>query len=431
VCALGDKPISASYRRIENLFRGKLANASAWMLVGSMAAGVLGYALQVLMGRMLSVHEYALFSAVMALFTILATPLSTMVMLISRKVSECRANKANGSITYIYYAIHKRGVAAGVLILGICFPLASEVQYYLNAPNITPVYLLGILLFLTGFPFINNAFLQGLQKFSWLSTSSALNSIFKICISAAFVWVGYGVSGAIGGSALAYFLTWLVTYWVLRKSLEKGQGQPSNARKLTFSSALPIFFANGAFALMTQLDMLLVNYFFPAHEAGLYAAASILGKAVLYLPGGIALALFPMVAENHARDEESSHLLLQALGLTLILCGIGATLYFLGGEWFVQLMYGEKYREAGKLLRFYGFSILPMSIVMVMEYYLIAKGRVLFAYLFMLIAPLQVVAVYYFHASLFSIIAIMAIFGVLVVIIGLALLWRAFQTGRR
>jgi O-antigen/teichoic acid export membrane protein len=182
---------------------------------------------------------------------------------------------------------------------------------------------------------------------------------------------------------------------------------------------------------MTQLDMLLVNYFFPAHEAGLYAAASILGKAVLYLPGGIALALFPMVAENHARDEESSHLLLQALGLTLILCGIGATLYFLGGEWFVQLMYGEKYREAGKLLRFYGFSILPMSIVMVMEYYLIAKGRVLFAYLFMLIAPLQVVAVYYFHASLFSIIAIMAIFGVLVVIIGLALLWRAFQTGRR
>lgn len=420
------------YRRIENLFYGKLAEASAWMLVGSVAAGVLGYVLQVLMGRMLSVQEYALFSAIMALFTILATPLSTMMMLISRKISEYRAKQDDGSITYIYYAIHKRTLVVAVLILSVCFPFSSDIQHYLNAPSNAPVYLLGILLFATCLPFINNAFLQGLQKFTWLSTSSALNSILKICLCVAFVWIGYGVTGAVGGVALAYLFTWLITYGVLHSSLKKGQGQLySSLGSVKLSSVLPVFAANGAFAVMTQLDMLLVNYFFSAHEAGLYAAASILGKAVLYLPGGIALALFPMVAENHARDEDSAHLLLQALGLTLILCGIGATIYFFGGEWFVQLMYGEKYREAGKLLSYYGFAILPMSIVMVVEYFLIARGRVLFAYLFMLIAPLQVLAVYYFHDSLFSIIAINAFFGVLVVIIGLVFLWRAFVTGSR
>ena len=432
MCTPGKKSLPILYRRIEKLFYGKLANASAWMLTGSVAAGVLGYVLQFLMGRMLTIQEYALFSTVMALFTILATPLSTMTMLISRKVSEYRANRDDGGITYIYYSIHKRSIFAWVLILSVCFPFASEIQHYLKAPNSIPVYLLGILLFFTCFPFINNAFLQGLQKFTWLSTSSALNSIFKIVLSAAFVWVGYGVSGAIGGAALAYFLTWLITYVVLQSSLKKGIGQPrSNVSAFTFSSALPVFVANGAFAVVTQLDMVLVNYFFSAHEAGLYAAASILGKAVLYLPGGIALALFPMVAEQHARDEESAPLLLQALGLTFILCVIGSTVYFFGGELFVRLMYGEKYREAGELLRYYGFAILPMSIVMVVEYFLIAKGRVLFAYLFMLVAPLQVLAVYYFHDSLFSIIMITAISGVLVVIIGFAILWRIFASGSR
>jgi len=431
VRVLGKEPILNIYNRIISLFIGKLANASAWMLVGSIAAGVLGYVLQVLMGRMLGVQEYALFSAIMALFTILATPLSTMVMLISRKVSEYFANQDNSAITYVYYTIHKRSMVAGVLILGLGFAFDSEIQHYLKAPTSVPVYALALLLFVTSFPFVNNAFLQGLQKFAWLSASSALNAIFKICLSVVFVWAGYGVSGAIGGAALAYILTWAITYLALWGTLQKGLGQTSKAQSITLGSAFPVFVANGAFAVMTQLDMVLVNYFFPAHEAGLYAAASILGKAVLYLPGGIALALFPMVAERHAREEGSAHLLMQALGLTFILCGIGATIYFFCGEWFVQLVYGDQYREAGELLQYYGFAIFPMSIVMVVEYFLIAKGRVLFAYLFMLIAPLQIMAVYYFHESLFSIIAIMALFGMTVVTIGLALLWRAFVAGKR
>ncbi len=383
------------------------------------------------MGRMLSTQEYGLFSAIMALFTILAAPLSTLMMVVSRKVSEYRAKQDSGSITHFYYSINIRSAVVGALILGVCLLFAPQVQSYLKAPNATPVYLLGALLFLTFLPIINNAFLQGLQSFSWLSTSSSLVIFLKIAFSVVLVWLGYGVSGAIGGTVLASLAIWLITYGALYGPLAAGRGKPFQTAHLSIKPALPVFLANAAFAVMTQLDMVLVNYYFPAHEASLYAAASILGKAVMYLPGGIAMALFPMVAENHARAEGSAHLLLQALGLVAVLCVTGAAFYFFCGEWIIQVLYGERYREAGEVLRYYGFAILPMTLVMVAEYFLIAKGQVIFAYLFMIVAPLQILAVYLYHESLLMVVGIMASFGVLLVCAGFWLLWRAFKAGAK
>ena len=411
------------HRRVVQLFYGKLARASAWMFIGGIAGGLLGYVFQVLMGRMLSTQEYGLFSAMMALCAVLAAPLGTLMMVVSRKVSEYRTRQDSGSITHLYYSINIRTAVVGALILGGYLFLVPQIQFYLKVPSIIPVYLLGTLLFLSYAIVINNAFLQGLQRFIWLSANGAIAVLFKIIFSAVFIWLGYGVAGALGGAILAVIAGWIITYGALHRSLGEGRGLPFQTEHLSIKPALPVLAANVAFATMTQLDIVLVNYYFPAHEAGLYAAASILGKAVMYLPGGIAMALFPMVAENHARSQGSAHLLLQAVGLTTLLSGAGAVFYFLFGEEIVALLYGEHYRGAGVVLKFYGFAILPMALVLVAEHFLIAKGRVLFAYLFLFIAPLQLIAVYFFHDSLQMVVAVMGVSGLILVLLGYGLLW--------
>jgi len=410
-------------RRMVQLFKGKFARASAWMLVGTIVVGLLGYVFQVLMGRMLSTEEYGLFIAMMALFNWFATPLNTLMMVISRKISEYLSRQDSGSITHFYYSINKRTAIVGTLILGVYLFLATQIQFYLKAPSIIPVYLLGLLLFFTFLPIINNGFLQGLQRFIWLSATSSLTILLKIIFSAVLVWLGYGIAGALGGTILAIIAGFLITYGALYRTLAEGRGLPFQTEHLSIKPALPVMAANVAFATMTQLDIVLVNYYFPAHEAGLYAAASVLGKAVMYLPGGIVMALFPMVAENHARSQSSLHLLLQAVGLTIFLSGAGAVFYFMFGEGIIALLYGEDYRSAGDVLKFYGFAILPMALVMVAEYFLIAKGRVLFAYLFVLFAPLQLIAVHFFHDSLQMVVAVMGVSGLMLAILGYGLLW--------
>jgi len=110
--------------------------------------------------------------------------------------------------------------------------------------------------------------------------------------------------------------------------------------------------------------------------------------------------------------------------LTTLLSGAGAVFYFLFGEEIVVLLYGEHYRGAGVVLKFYGFAIFPMALVLVAEHFLIAKGRVLFAYLFLFIAPLQLIAVYFFHDSLQMVVAVMGVSGLILVLLGYGLLWR-------
>lgn len=412
-------------RRISRLLYGRLARASAWLFVGSLAAGLMGYVFQVLMGRMLSPAEYGLFTAIMALFAVFAAPLGTLTMVIARKVSTYRAGDDSGSIRHFHRSIHARTAIAGMVVLAGWIAFVPAAQAYLKASSATPVYMLAVLLLATALPIINNAFLQGLQSFSWLSVSNSLYVLLKIVFSVGLIWAGYGVSGAIGGAVLAAVGTWLFAYWPLRQPLAAGRGRSFETTHLELAPALPVLFANAAFVAMTQLDMVLVNHYFPAREAGLYAAASILGKAVMYLPGGIALALFPMVAEGHAREENVGGLLRQALGLTALLCAGGALFYLVYGEAFVVLLYGETYRDAGDVLRYFGFAMFPMAVVMVAEYFLIAKGRVLFAYLFLAVAPLQVLAIHYWHDSLQTVVMIVGTSGLVLVVAGCAWLWRA------
>lgn len=413
------------YTKLIKLLYGNLARASAWLCVGSVAGGILGYVFQILMGRMLSTSEYGIFSAMMALFAVLAAPLSTLMMVVTRKISEYHARQESGNITHFYYSINIHSATVGVILLSVYMVFAQQVQIFLKAPSINPIYLLGILLFVTFLPIINNSFLQGLQSFSWLSVSSSLGLLLKIIFATSLVSLGYGVAGALGGAILAAMFSWIITYGALHRQLLAGRKKTFKTGHLHFRPVLPVFVANIAFAAMTQLDVVLVNYFFQAHEASLYAAASILGKAVMYLPAGIAMALFPMAAENHARDESSTYLLFQAVGLTALLCGIGAVFYFLFGEVLIELLYGENYHGAGEILKYYGFAILPMAFVMVAEFFLIAKGRVLFAYLFLFTAPLQLGAIYLYHESLQMVVAVVWSSGLLLAFLGYGLLWRS------
>jgi O-antigen/teichoic acid export membrane protein len=423
----GQSADASPYRRIAAVFYSKLARASALMFAGTMAGGVLGYVFQVLMGRLLSATEFGLFSAMMAFFAVVSAPLGTLLLVVGRRVSEYNARHDAGSVRHFYFSISGASAVAGALILAASLLLSAQLQAYLRSPSAMPVYLVGLLLFASFFPIVNEGFLQGLQRFTWLSASGTLRILLRIFFATLLVWLGEGVSGAIGGTILAAVAGWAITYLPLHRVFSAARGLPFETAHLALAPAIPVLIANTAFAAMTQLDMVLVNYYFPPHEASLYAAASILGKAVMYLPGGIAMALFPMVAENQARDRSSAHLLLQAVGLAGILSLLGAVVYFVLGERIVALFFGEDYRAAGHILQLFGFAILPMALVMVAEYFLIAKGRVLFAYLLLLSAPVQVGLIHLFHDSLETVVVVVGGSGAVVAFIGYALLWRAFR----
>lgn len=411
------------WSRIKGLLYGKLARASFWLVLGGLAAGALAYVFQVVMGRMLNTHDYGELSAMMSVFAVLGAPLGTLSMLVARKVSVLMAKTDHSGIANFYRVTCFRTGVMAIIPCLLWFFLAAPISSALKINELPKIYLLGTLIFFNFLPIINTAFLQGLQRFSWLSATGALQVVLKIIFTVLLVYFGYGVGGVLVGLILAIAAHFLLTIVPLLPTLlHTGVSTTQSERvpqPLSLKPALPVFSAHLGFALMTQMDLILVNSFFPAHEVGLYSAAAILGKAVMYLPGGFALALFPMVAENHERNDDSLHLLLQSLGLVFILSGFGACFYFIAGDWLIQVLYGAKYQGAGELLRYYGFAILPTTFVLLIKSFLIAKGRTLFAYSILPFSLIQITAIFFFHQSLFQVLSIIGATSLVLSLIGL------------
>lgn len=395
--------------------------------MGGVSAGVLGYLFQIIMGRMLSVSEYGIFSALMAMIIVIGAPMSALTMIIARRVSAFRSDKDISNLSHLFFWINRRLILISIVLIVIIIFNAKSLQNFLLIEK--SVYLFSLVaIILIAFPqAIINGFLQGLQYFKWLALSSVFVTFLKIIFAITLIYVGLGVTGALGGVIFSSLALLIITYIILYPSIKKTNVSGSSSTQLLFKSSFPVLLANFAFAIMTQIDIVLVKHYFSSQEAGIYAAASILGKAVMYLPSGISSALFPMVAENHASGESSQNLFLQAVSLTFLLSLIGALFYYFFADNIILLFYGDDYKEASNILKYFGFAILPMSLIMIAEQFLIAIGRVLFAYLFVIVAPLQIIVIYFYHDSVLNILLALFISGSILVISGYGFLWREFK----
>jgi O-antigen/teichoic acid export membrane protein len=409
--ATAKQTILGLHRRLANLFSGKLARASSLMFIATIGGGILGYVFQVLMGRMLSVSDYGLFVTLMALLAVAGVPLGTLSMVVSRRASEYRAKNQPERVAAMFWWINQRVLSIALAVVLCALPFTPFLRDYAQLESLVPAWIFLLLAFTMLFGPVNNAFLQAQQNFRWLAIAGVAGHGFKLLFCVALVFAGFKLNGVLMGTVLATIAIWLMTYLPLRAEVALPTGVEPPKDHLSFKGAIPVLIANLSFAVMTQLDLLLVNHYFDAHQAGIYASAAILGKAVMYLPGAIVIAMFPMVAENESRSQSSAHLFINAMVLTAVLSGAGALFYFLFADEIMTLFYGQKYPGAAELLKYYGFAMLPLSLVMVAEHFLIAKGRVIFAYIMMLGIPFVLFAAHSYHDHLIDMVYILAAGG--------------------
>ena len=395
------------------------------LTVANVIGGGLGYVYQILIGRLLSPADFALFSAIFATYMVITSPLAAAMMTISKHTSTLRAMSDWGELKPFYFSSCKK-ISLFILPVAIALIVLKEpVTTFFKASDGTNVWLLILLLAISPILTVNTAFLQGLQKFRWMAGSTVLGIAAKLVLSCALIYVGFKVTGVLAASALVSIVLGLLGSWVIfasivgKSSVDKLPAyDPFQMRVL-----VPIIVANLGFSLLTQLDMVLVNWLFVPEQAGLYAAAAVYGKAILYLPGGLVLALFPMVSENQAKNHSSMSMIIHAIAWTAGICGFVALIYLLFGSQIIALSYGKDYLTSGELLRWYGFAILPMALVVVAENILIAQGRVLFCWIFLAILPFELLAIYLWHSQLWMIILVIGISGLCLCIAGYGLLW--------
>ncbi len=400
----------------------RLFKAGSALFFCSMVTNFFNYLFQITMGRVLTVSEYGLMNSLLSIAMVASIPLSAFFLLISRRVSEVYALGHTSSLHSIHTIARKKILLPALFCLFIFWGFSGFLQTFLNSPSVIPLYFLGFAILCHMSVLINTALLQGLQNFKWLSIVLVVFGPMKYLFCLLVVFAGFGVTGVMAGIAAVYICQMLITCIPLKKIISKDEKNNSTANKLHFSGIHHILIANISFALLTQADMPLVRHLFEPDVAGMYASASILGKAVMYLPAAFVLAMYPIVAGEHAGNRSTTGVLCKTMLITLLFSGSGAFLIFLFPETILTVLFGNEYRQAHEILRFFGFAMLPTALVMILLNYFIAKGRRLFAYLLILFAVLEVIAIYFFNEKIIWIVYIILLSGAGCLLAGLLIL---------
>ena len=351
-------------------------------------------------------------------------------MVISRKVSRINSEIGSGGAKSYFRYVSKLSFTAIFLIsiLALIFNELFNTTLKLNSSSTFLIFYLIVVLSILGS--INYSFLQGHQKFWALGLFGLAGIILKIIFSYVLIKLGYSEKGALYGVILSLFFIYLAGFILMEMKYKIIEIIP-NAKALNLKALLkeifPVLIATISLAAMTQLDMVLVNYFFNPNQAGLYAAASTLGKAILYIPGGLVIALYPIVATDKAKNKKSDNILIQATLMTFFACSILAVIYFIYGDLIVVKLYGDAYVDAGVILKWYGVAMIPLALVVVAEQYIIARGGTLFSWIFLLVAPVQVLAICNWHQELWMVLAAVGFFGTLLAISGYLILFYIYK----
>ena len=388
------------------------------MFITSIIAGVCNYAYQLYMGRALGPEDYSVFGSLFAIsyiiFVLSGTIQTSGARFISKFIGE--GNKT-GNINYLLRGLIKRMFFLGIIVFLFFIFASSWIASFLNIESTIPVIIVGsVLLFSLLLP-VNLGALQGLQKFKWLGSNSVINFSSKLLFGVILVSIGFGVNGALGAMIIASAIALVISFIPLKSFLSPNyKVNPGFNFSELYRYSLPTMLAMFCSAVPANIDVIIVKHFFDAYDAGLYTAASVLGKIVLFLPAAIGTVMFPKVSMVNANGGNTKELLNKSLIYTAFLSGLLTVGYWFFPSIVVGAPFGHIYLEAVPLVKFYGLAMLFFSLTIVLMRYALAIHDLKYVYGFTFFTILEIILLTIFHETMMEMVIILLTINILLFI---------------
>jgi O-antigen/teichoic acid export membrane protein len=252
-----------------------------------------------------------------------------------------------------------------------------------------------------------------------LGVSALFNTILKLLLGVFFVYLGFATLGALTGLVLSgiivIFVFGLMLISLFRKT--KGEKESYNRQDIYGYSgyALGVLIC---FAIISQIDILIVKHKFLPTEAGLYCCAAVIGKGFLFLPVPVVTVLFPKIVENNKMGKSSTSILVQALLISLFLCLMGIAACFFFPHYLIK-MFGAKYAQATYLIKLFALAMSPFALFYVLMYYFLSKYRLKFFYYCLLVCIGAIIVLFSLPGTLSQFLVFLGWYGLLIFVLPL------------
>jgi O-antigen/teichoic acid export membrane protein len=249
--------------------------------------------------------------------------------------------------------------------------------------------------------------MQGERRFWRYATSTAFLGVPRPLALLALFAIGLGVYAPLIGSAVTTVLAAAVALWFTRDRLRVRAAAPSPEDLGAFRTALvPIAVGASALAALTNVDVVFAKLTLSDHQAGIFAAVSVLAKALFVVPQAVTTIALPWIAARR-RARVASPAALTGVAAVVIVVGLGATaLAFAFADPIVRVTFGSKYADGADLLGPFTAAMTLVGLLMVPLYHHLALHSYRYVWLLAGAALLQLVLLSVLHDSGGTIVAV-------------------------
>jgi len=387
-----------------------------FLIVVTGLGNVFNFYFHIYMSRNLGPAGYSALNSLMSLLYVASIPIITVQTTVTKFIAQYNARGEHAKMRRLFFECFKRVGVLGFVLMALTIFSAPHIAGFLNMQKNTPVVVSGVLIFIMFLMPVFWAVLQGRENFGFLGMSYFAGFTAKCGLGILFAVIGWGVGGVMFGIVLSFVLSFLIGFWPIREVLAPTVDDDAIEMGKIYRFAAPVVAALFFLSFFCNLDIALVRHFYGHGEDGLklsgyYATASIVGKAFLFLPLGIILALFPKVARLKALGENPAPILVRGLAIEIVL-SIGGIIGCIVLAPYLALFLGKTDApELVALIRMFGIAITPVAATTILANYNLANERYGFIWMLIPLTILTFASIWLFHTTPMSVLLIMGTGG--------------------
>ena len=293
----------------------------------------------------------------------------------------------------------------GLVALLITLVLSPFIASWLHLPTILPMLAAAATVLLLFLRPITDGALQGTQFFGGLGSVQVLQAILRLLLGVLLLSLGYQAFGALLALPLAMLGALLLALRLLRPFLRTTDNAAGEAesRPVSWNYSLLTLAGLLFFALIVNLDALVVKRVFSPEIAGNYGPVVTLGKMNLFIPLAMGLVLFPKVTQRQATGRDPRPILLLALTATMLPGLLLTGLFFAFPGPLVDKVFGGAYENPGLVLGIVGLATTLFAGMSIWLNYALSAERPVYIVSLGVTLALQIAGLAIFHETLLQI----------------------------
>jgi len=385
------------------------------LILGTKLGDVFNFIYRIALVRLLTIDEYGVLNSLISFSFIFSPFIAPFRPALSKSLAEYIERNELGQAKFVIKRARRDLMCFSVLILAVFLLSSGYIADYLNIDNLYYVILLGALVAVSIIVAVPQAFLQGAQLFNYLAGISALAAFIKLASGLGLVYLGFAVSGGLWGFIIYPLFVFIVGTVLTNKYFIREGMEELRPIKVSMSPIYKYFIPTGlllgSFLALTSMDVVLVRHFYP-EKAGIYSVAQMAGLIIFFLPGTIAMVIFPKVAAARARQADSFSLLKKSLVLVAGFCLLGVLAFGIFPTGLLHIITGKPNPRSIELVPWFTLAMSFHALTMLVLFYHLASHNTRIVIPMVLLAAAEAATIYLYHPTLISILYILLFYSV-------------------